>query len=106
MHTYIRILFDKAHHLVSAWSLSFRLPWASVSETRSLTSRLAFVEEQPHKIKLVVLGNHENNSSWNSRASEILSNATLLRQLGTAFWGWESWWMIHVQPIMVAILEI
>lgn len=36
--------------------------------------------EQPHKIKLVVLGNHENNSSWNSRAPEILSNATLLRQ--------------------------
>jgi len=39
-----------------------------------------WLAEQPHAAKLVVLGNHENNSDWNERASEVLSNATVLRQ--------------------------
>eukprot|EP00438_Fugacium_kawagutii_P004849 Skav221070 [mRNA] locus=scaffold3118:272977:273507:- [translate_table: standard] len=38
-------------------------------------------KEQTHKTKLVVLGNHENNSPWNTRAADILSNAVLLRPL-------------------------
>jgi len=40
----------------------------------------AWLGEQPHRIKLVVLGNHESNAPWSSRATELLSNATLLRQ--------------------------
>ncbi|CAE8639441.1 unnamed protein product [Polarella glacialis] len=42
----------------------------------------AWLGEQPHRTKLVVLGNHENNSGWNKSAAELLSNATLLRQSG------------------------
>ncbi|CAJ1349743.1 unnamed protein product [Effrenium voratum] len=39
-----------------------------------------WLAEQPHRTKLVVLGNHENNSDWHKRAADVLSNATLLRQ--------------------------
>ncbi|CAK9114709.1 unnamed protein product [Durusdinium trenchii] len=61
--------------------------------------------EQPHKTKLVVLGNHETNATWNSRAREVLSNATLLRQSGfklthcdrppVSFFGTDFFWPCH-----------
>ena len=35
--------------------------------------------ELPHKIKIVILGNHESSSSWNLRASQVISNAVFLR---------------------------
>jgi len=35
--------------------------------------------EQPHAHKLVILGNHEYNAEWHTRAGQIFSNATLLR---------------------------
>jgi predicted phosphohydrolase len=34
----------------------------------------------PHKHKIVVNGNHENNADWKDRTATILTNATFLRQ--------------------------
>lgn len=39
-----------------------------------------WLADQPHKTKLVVLGNHEANAPWAKQAEEVLSNAILLRQ--------------------------
>jgi Icc-related predicted phosphoesterase len=36
--------------------------------------------EQPHRHKIVVNGNHESNSDWKDRVSDVLSNATHLCQ--------------------------
>lgn len=38
--------------------------------------------EQPHRVKVVVMGNHENNAEWHKQASDILTNAVFLRQSG------------------------
>ena len=35
--------------------------------------------ELPHKTKIVVNGNHEQNAPWQHRIEEVLSNATILR---------------------------
>mmetsp|Transcript_24237 Transcript_24237/g.45794 ORF Transcript_24237/g.45794 Transcript_24237/m.45794 type:complete len:271 (-) Transcript_24237:18-830(-) len=40
----------------------------------------SWLAEQPHKTKLVVLGNHETNADWNKRVEQLLSSATVLRQ--------------------------
>jgi len=42
----------------------------------------AWLGELPHKLKLVVVGNHENNAEWRKSTQDILSNAILLRQTG------------------------
>lgn len=59
----------------------------------------AWLAEQPHKFKIVVLGNHENNSSWNRRVAELLPQATVLRQSslvlgenGPKFFGTDFFW--------------
>ena len=33
----------------------------------------------PHKYKIIVLGNHESNSSWNKNVEKIISNGKILR---------------------------
>jgi len=59
----------------------------------------AWLAEQPHKVKLVALGNHENNSSWNKRVADLLPHATVLRQSsfqlgdnGPKFFGTDFFW--------------
>lgn len=39
----------------------------------------AWLGEQPHRHKIVVNGNHENNAPWQSRARALLSNAVFLK---------------------------
>ena len=39
----------------------------------------AWLKEQPHSQKIVINGNHECNADWKIRATDVLSNATLLR---------------------------
>lgn len=58
-----------------------------------------WLDEQPHKVKIVALGNHENNSAWNKRVAELLPQATVLRQSsfqlgenGPKFFGTDFFW--------------
>ena len=53
----------------------------------------------PHRHKIVVNGNHENNAEWKARTPEILSNATFLRQSsvtveGLLIFGCEFFWPV------------
>lgn len=58
----------------------------------------AWLGEQPHGLKLVVLGNHENSSPWNKRAESMIPHATVLRQSsfrlagGPSFFGTDFFW--------------
>eukprot|EP00930_Biecheleria_cincta_P002236 TRINITY_DN103262_c0_g1_i1.p1 TRINITY_DN103262_c0_g1~~TRINITY_DN103262_c0_g1_i1.p1 ORF type:complete len:232 (+),score=38.44 TRINITY_DN103262_c0_g1_i1:102-797(+) len=52
----------------------------------------------PHRTKLVVVGNHENNAEWHKQAARLLSNAVLLRNSqfavtgGPSFYGTDFFW--------------
>jgi predicted phosphodiesterase len=53
----------------------------------------------PHKHKIVVNGNHENNADWKERTSDILTHATFLRQgsvevEGLKIFGCEFFWPV------------
>eukprot|EP00928_Gymnodinium_smaydae_P094009 TRINITY_DN7841_c0_g4_i1.p1 TRINITY_DN7841_c0_g4~~TRINITY_DN7841_c0_g4_i1.p1 ORF type:complete len:238 (+),score=29.02 TRINITY_DN7841_c0_g4_i1:123-836(+) len=60
----------------------------------------AWLAELPHRVKLVVVGNHENNAEWSKGAAEILPHATFLRQSsfdwgefgGLRFYGTDFFW--------------
>ncbi|CAE7730042.1 unnamed protein product [Symbiodinium pilosum] len=40
----------------------------------------SWIADQQHRVKLVILGNHESNADWAKRAEEVLSSAAVLRQ--------------------------
>jgi Icc-related predicted phosphoesterase len=40
----------------------------------------AWLGELPHRIKIVVLGNHETNADWSNRVAEVVHHATVLKQ--------------------------
>lgn len=52
----------------------------------------------PHKTKIVIVGNHENNADWHKRAAEILTNAVFLRNThyavtdGPCVYGTDFYW--------------
>lgn len=61
----------------------------------------AWLAELPHKTKIVILGNHENNADWNKQVAELLPHATVLRQSdfqlsedGPRFFGTDFFWPI------------
>lgn len=50
--------------------------YGNLSEAKDFN---VWIGELPHKIKIVILGNHESNANWSNSASEIISNAEFLR---------------------------
>eukprot|EP00450_Noctiluca_scintillans_P016776 CAMPEP_0194513232 /NCGR_PEP_ID=MMETSP0253-20130528/45442_1 /TAXON_ID=2966 /ORGANISM="Noctiluca scintillans" /LENGTH=252 /DNA_ID=CAMNT_0039356769 /DNA_START=10 /DNA_END=768 /DNA_ORIENTATION=- len=73
----------------------------------------AWLADLPHKVKLVVVGNHENNAPWHKRIQEMLPHATVLRETsitlpdGPRIFGTDFYWPCNGQnPYFDLIPEV